>query len=149
MTMMTAARSTTTQRLPIPFFVTAGGVLWRHRRGALEVCLIVSPERCTCVLPRSRVHEDERLTDSAVRAVRELTGYVGTPGFEVARAANEDGEVACLFLLQWNGLSRYESVVGKVTAMWVPPARALELLGTAAERAVIRRAAEALVIART
>jgi ADP-ribose pyrophosphatase YjhB (NUDIX family) len=144
MTMVTARQATNTQSLPKPVFVTAGGVLWRRRGGEVEVCLVASPDRKNCAIPRGQVHEDERLADSAIRSVRELTGYVGKPGRQLARAATEDGEVACLFLLQCEEGSRYESAARKITALWVPLARAMDSLGTPAERTIIRRAADAL-----
>lgn len=142
---MVTARQTTTQSLPKPVFVTAGGVLWRRRAGEVEVCVISSPDRRTCAIPRGQVHEDERLSDSAVRCVRELTGYAGKPGRQLARASSEGGEVACLFLLQCNEGSRYESAARKITALWMPLTRAMDSLGTSAERTILRRAAEALV----
>ena len=144
MTMVTARQTTNTQSLPKPVFVTAGGVLWRRRGGEVEVCLVASPDRKRCALPRGAVHEDERLSDCAVRSVREITGYVGKPGRQLARAASEEGEVACLFLLQCNEGSRYESTARKITALWLPLTRAMDSLGTTAERTVLRRAAEAL-----
>lgn len=142
--MVTARQTTNTQSLPKRVFVTAGGVLWRRRGGEVDVCLVASPDRRTCTIPRGQVHEDERLSDSAIRCVRELTGYVGKPGRRLARAANEDGEVACLFLLKCNEGSRYESAARKITALWVPLTRAMDSVATTAERIVIRRAAEAL-----
>jgi 8-oxo-(d)GTP phosphatase len=144
MTMVTARQTADTQTLPKPVFVTAGGVLWRRRGGEVEVCLVASPDRRNCAIPRGQVHEDERLSDSAIRAVRELTGYVGRPGRQLARAASEDGEVACLFLLKCDEGSRYESAARKITALWVPLARAMDQVTTPSERTILRRAAEAL-----
>lgn len=142
--MVTARQTTSTQSLPKRALVTAGGVLWRRRGGEVEVCVIAAPDRRACALPRGQVHEDERLSDSAIRCVRELTGYVGRPGRQLARAASEDGEVACLFLLKCNEGSRYESVARKITALWVPLTRAMDSVATASERTILRRAAEAL-----
>ena len=133
----------TAQTLPKPVFVTAGGVLWRKRGGEVEVCLLASPDRSSYVIPRGQVQEDERLPESAVRAVRELTGYAGKPGRQIARAANEDGEVACLFLLQCDEGSRYESAARKITTSWVPLGRAFDLVPPS-QRTVVRRAAQAL-----
>lgn len=133
----------TAQTLPKPVFVTAGGVLWRKRGGEVEVCLLASPDRSSYAIPRGHVQEDERLPESAVRAVRELTGYAGKPGKQLARAANEDGEVACLFLLQCDEGSRYESAARKITTSWVPLGHAFDLVPPS-QRTVVRRAAQAL-----
>lgn len=140
--MWTGAQEASAHSLPRPVFITAGGVLWRRRNGEIEVCLLASPDRTSCVIPRGHVQEDERLPDEAVRVVREMTGYVGKPGRQLARAANEDGEIACLFLLQCDESSRYETA-RRISSTWVPIGHAFDLVPPS-QRTIIRRAAQAL-----
>ena len=142
----TAAQSALTQTLPraMQVHVTAGGLLWRRRNGEAEICLLASPERMTAIVPRGRVHEDERLEDAAVRAVFDLTGYLGRPDRQLARGEGEDGEVAYFFLLHCPTDERFVNAARKITAVWMPLARALDAVSSDAERAVIRRAAQAL-----
>lgn len=143
MNVATAAREATAQKLP-RYVVTAGGLLWRRRAGQFFVCLVSSPDRRFSVIPRARVQEDERLSDAAVRVVREITGFVGKPEKQLARAASADGEIACLFLMACADDPRFESAARKMSATWVPIERAFDLLATPSERAVLRRAAAAL-----
>ena len=152
---------------PLQVLVTAGGLLWRRRAGVIdprlvgrrppgalssslasgsliEICLLSTPDRSRWMVPRSRVHEDERAEEAAVRAVHDLTGYLGTPGKQLARAASEDGEVAYLFLLESDREGRFVNTARKITASWTTLDRALDLLESPIERAVVRRAAQAL-----
>ena len=143
MNVATAAREATAQKLP-RYVVTAGGLLWRRRAGQFYVCLISAPDRKFYSIPRAPVHEDERLTDAAVRVVREQTGFVGKAEKQLARASSPDGEVACLFLMECSDDPRFESAARKISAVWVPLDRAFDVLATASERSVIRRASLAL-----
>ena len=145
--MQTVSRNAATQPLPRPMqvLVTAGGLLWRRRKdGTIEVCLLSTPDRKRWMVPRGRVHEDERLEDAAVRAVHDLTGYLGKPGRQLARAASESGEIAYLFLLPCSHDDHFVNAARKITASWVSLDRAMDVLEEPGERATIRRAAQAL-----
>ena len=124
--------------------MTAGGLLWRRRAGEFYVCLVASPDRRFCEIPRGPVLEGERPSDAAARIVRSVTGFFGKPEKPLARAVSANGEIACLFLLQCSGDPSFESAARTMTARWVPIERAFDLLATSAERNVVRRAATAL-----
>lgn len=143
MTVATAPRTTTTQTLP-RFVVTAGGLLWRRRAGQFFVCLVASPDRRFYEIPRAIVQEDERLSDAAIRIVRSVTGFLGKPEKQLARASSPTGEVACLFLMRCSDDPRFETAARKMTSTWVPLESAFDLLATQTERDVLRRAALAL-----
>jgi 8-oxo-dGTP pyrophosphatase MutT (NUDIX family) len=55
--------------------VSAGGVLFRKRDSEIEVCLISKRDRNVWALPRGRVEEGETPDQTAVREVREETGF--------------------------------------------------------------------------
>lgn len=141
MTLAIAARKATAQSPR--YAVTAGGVLWRRRAGELCVCLVTS-ERRFCEIPCGLVHEDERLSDAAVRIVRSATGFLGKPGKQLARAVSDEREISCLFLLQCSDDARFESATPRTDAIWLPLEQAFDLVPTASARIVIRRAATAL-----
>lgn len=128
---------------PLRVLVTSGGLLWRRRAGEIEVCLL-SPDLRRWVIPRGRVHEDERLEEAAVRTVHDLTGHIGRAGRPLARAASADGEVSYLFLLRCAGGERFVNPARKAGVLWTSIPRAYERLASSTERAVLRRAALAL-----
>jgi len=58
-----------------PILVSAGGVVVREKEGDFEVCLIAKQEGRNWALPRGRVEGMETPEETAVREVREETGF--------------------------------------------------------------------------
>src|SRR5947209_6163146 len=58
-----------------PILVSSGGVLYRKNPGAIEVCLIAKRDMKVWAIPRGRVEPGENPEETAIREVREETGF--------------------------------------------------------------------------
>lgn len=58
--------------------VSSGGVLYRVESNAIEVCLIAKREMRVWALPRGRVEPGETPEQTAIREVREETGFTAS-----------------------------------------------------------------------
>lgn len=127
--------------IPLAEPVTAGGVLWRRGAGDAEICLVRDVDGSLRV-PRGVVHEDERLSEAAARAVLLATGFAGRSRAVLGRLVGP-GEIAHLFLIELTRAAR--SMFGSAEEIeWVPAAKAAARIPNEAERQLVQAAAEAL-----
>src|SRR5205085_11430086 len=78
------------------FEISAGGVIYRRRADAIEVCLIATKGGTRWQLPKGKREEGESLEETAAREVAEETGLTGRVGprlekIELWFTWNEDG----------------------------------------------------------
>jgi len=60
--------------------VSAGGLIWRHGDGGVEVVLVRPAGKETWVLPKGHVEPGESVLDAALREAHEESGLKVTPG---------------------------------------------------------------------
>jgi 8-oxo-dGTP diphosphatase len=70
----------------------AGAVLWRHRRGAVEVALVHRPKYDDWSFPKGKLDKGESDRAAARREVEEETACVGLLGAELASTAYVDSK---------------------------------------------------------
>ncbi len=60
--------------------VSAGGVVFKHSNSGPQICLIARRNKNQIIwcLPKGHVESEETLEDTALREVREETGFLGT-----------------------------------------------------------------------
>lgn len=134
--------------------VSAGGVVYRRRRGSPEVALAARRTRrghLVWGLPKGEVEPDETPEEAAVREVREETGLL-------ARIVEPLGDIRYVYV--WGGVrvrKRVHFFLMRATGgrladhdeemedvRWFPLDRAVRLAAYRGEREVLRRAAERL-----
>jgi 8-oxo-dGTP diphosphatase len=69
---------------------TAGGLVWRLRRGAPHVLVVHRPRDDDWSLPKGKVEAGEAARDAALREVQEETGLRCTVGPKVAEVRYDD-----------------------------------------------------------
>jgi 8-oxo-dGTP pyrophosphatase MutT (NUDIX family) len=60
--------------------ISAGGLIWRHRNGGVEIVLVRPAGRTTWVLPKGHVEPGERVIEAALREASEESGLMVAPG---------------------------------------------------------------------
>lgn len=130
--------------------VSAGGVIYRRHRGAIEVALIHVRHRWG--LPKGHVEEGESTSEAAIREVREETGLEGRMRKKLGdiRYSYRDKRtgrkpiriykrVYFYLLRYWRGDVRYhDHEVDE--ARWFPIEEAIRTLKFATERKMVQRA---------
>ena len=134
--------------------ISAGGVVYRRRKGAVQIALAARRTRrgdLVWGLPKGEIEPGESAGDAAVREVREETGLE-------ARIEDELGEIRYFYV--WEGVRIRKAVHfflmratgGHVSlhdeemedVRWFPLTEALAAAGYRGEREVLDRAAERL-----
>lgn len=130
--------------------ISSGGVVYRRRRGVIEVALIrVRGRWC---LPKGQVEEGEGLKETALREVREETGLQGKVEAKLGditywyTGAAKGGEAVRIFKRVYFYLLRY--LKGDVRAhdreveeaCWFPIEEAIEKLVYPTEKETMRKA---------
>jgi len=130
--------------------ISAGGIIYRRRRGLGEVALI--RKRDNWCLPKGHVEEGEGLRETALREVQEETGLEGRVVCKVGDIAywytnrTKEGETIRIFKRVYFYLIRY--LKGDVRghdreveeARWLPVEEALSMLSYPTEREAMRKA---------
>jgi len=130
--------------------ISSGGVVYRRRKGRIEVAVIRVRDRWC--LPKGHVEEGEGLQETALREVREETGLVGRV---VARLGDitywhtnktREGETVKIFKRVYFYLIRclkgdvrgHDAEVEE--ACWWPVSKAIKRLAHPTERKIMRKA---------
>jgi len=133
--------------------ISAGGVVYRRRRGQPEVCLISTQGGKTWQLPKGIIEDGEKPEAAAIREVEEETGLRGElvkplEKIEYWYVWEEDGERTRVHKYVYFFLYRYASGSTKDhddevdDARWFPLAVAQKRLSFDGERGVMRLAAQ-------
>lgn len=69
----------------------AGGIVWRHLDGSVEVLLVHRPRYDDWSFPKGKCHAGEADEACAVREVQEETGLLCAPGHELPAVSYTDG----------------------------------------------------------
>ena len=135
-----------------PFLESAGGVVYRLRRGTVEVA-VVQTQRGAWVLPKGAVERGEDPAQAAVREVTEETGIQanveGSLG-EIRYEVRPDlwtgfvPKVVHQFLLRATGGNIRPDPAEHAEARWVNIEDGVRMLHHANERSVLKRAEETL-----
>lgn len=136
---------------------SAGGVIYRRWRGALEVCLIATQGGQTWQLPKGLIERGEPPEEAARREVEEETGLRGelvrpleTIEYWYVWDHGGDGDRArvhkfvTFYLFRYTGGSTKDHDDEVDDARWFPLAEAAERLSFEGERGVMRLAREQL-----
>ena len=135
-----------------PFLESAGGVVYRHRRGGVEIA-VVQTQRGAWVLPKGAVERGEDPAQAAVREVAEETGIQGDVEESLGEIRYEVRpdlwtgfvpKVVHQFLLRAAGGNIRPDPAEHVEARWVNIEEGLRMLHHANERSVLTRAEEVL-----
>jgi len=135
--------------------ISAGGVIFRRRRGEPEVCLIATQGGKNWQLPKGIIERGEPPEEAARREVAEETGLRGEllrrlDKIEYWYVWNEDGErvrvhkLVYFFLFRHTGGSTKHHDIEVDEARWFPLAEAEERLTFEGERRVLALAREAI-----
>lgn len=130
--------------------ISAGGIVYRKRRGDIEIALIRVGRRWG--LPKGHVEEGEGVLDTAVREVLEETGLegrvverLGDITYWYSDRTNEGEPVRIFkrvyfFLLRWlrGDVSDHDHEADE--ARWFPIDNAIQKLSFATERKMVRKA---------
>jgi len=130
--------------------ISSGGIVYRRRRGLVEVALIRNRDRWC--LPKGHVEEGERLQETALREVKEETGLEGRVTVKIGDITywytnrTKKGETIRIFKRVYFYLIRY--LRGDVRrhdqeveeARWLPIEEALGKLSYPTERETMRKA---------
>ncbi|MBI3000010.1 MAG: NUDIX hydrolase [Deltaproteobacteria bacterium] len=139
--------------------ISSGGIVYRRRRGLVEVALIRS--RARWCLPKGHVEEGERLQETALREVKEETGLEGRVVAKIGDITywytnrTKEGEPIRIFKRVYFYLIRY--LRGDVRrhdqeveeARWLPIEEARGKLSYPTERETMRKAMARLEGSRT
>jgi 8-oxo-dGTP pyrophosphatase MutT (NUDIX family) len=135
--------------------ISAGGVIYRRRRGQPEVCLIATQGGTAWQLPKGLIERGEKPEAAAEREVTEETGlrgdlvkpldkieywYVDSYSSEPARVH----KLVYFFLFCHTGGSTKDHDAEVDDARWVPLAQAHTQLSFEGERRVLELAAQAI-----
>jgi len=137
------------------FEISAGGVIYRRARGALEVCLIATKGGTRWQLPKGKRETGESLEQTAAREVLEETGLTGRVGQRLAKidlwftwndggAAVRHHKLVYFYLLEYAHGSTADHDDEVEDARWFDADEALERLTFPNERKVVVRALEVL-----
>ncbi len=135
-----------------PYLESSGGVVYRVRRGRVEVAL-VQTQRGAWVLPKGAVERGEAPDDAAIREVLEETGIVSAVQEDLGEIRYEVRpdlwtgfvpKIVHQYLLLAKGGNIRPDPVEHVEARWVSVEDALRMLHHANERTVMVRAEESL-----
>jgi 8-oxo-dGTP pyrophosphatase MutT (NUDIX family) len=140
-------------RLPVGQRVSSGGVLYRHGSNGVEVALIGLKGGKVWALPKGTVEPDEDPAETALREVREETGFTGRCEGKIGeieywfvdRAAERRIHKRVYFyLLTHTGgdASQHDFEVDEV--QWVPLHEALARLTYRSEREIVEKARDLL-----
>ena len=133
--------------------ISAGGVIYRRRRGRVDVCLIATQGGDTWQLPKGLIERGEKPEVAAVREVQEETGLSGElvkplKKIEYWYVWDADGVKERVHKYVYFFLNRYLSGDTKDhddevdDACWFPLAEAHERLSFDGERSVMALAAQ-------
>ena len=136
--------------------ISAGGVVYRRRRGLPEVCLISTQGGKTWQLPKGLIEDGEKPEAAAMREVEEETGLRGKlvkplEKIEYWYVWEEDGErtrvhkYVYFFLYRYAGGSTKDHDDEVDDARWFPLAEAQKRLSFDGERGVMRLAAQEIL----
>lgn len=136
--------------------ISAGGVIYRRRRGTPEVCLIATQGGKAWQLPKGLIERGEQPEEAAAREVTEETGlrgkllgrlerieywYVADYGPERERVH----KLVYFFLFRYTRGSTNDHDAEVDDARWIPLGEARRLLSFENERRVLEQAAKAIV----
>jgi 8-oxo-dGTP pyrophosphatase MutT (NUDIX family) len=135
-----------------PFLESAGGVVYRVRRGATEVAL-VQTQRGAWVLPKGAIERGEEPAQAAIREVEEETGIIGGIEEDLGEIRYEVRpdlwtgfvpKVVHQYLIVAESGNIRPDPAEHVEARWVSVEDAVRMLHHANERTVMLRAEERL-----
>jgi 8-oxo-dGTP diphosphatase len=129
--------------------VSSGGVLYRINKGSIEVCLIAKKDMRVWALPRGRVEPGETPEQTAIREVREETGFTAKVSEKIDEinfhfySKTDDKLIHRLvhfYLMPWEGgeLGPLDKEVD--VAQWYPIDEAIRTLKYENEKEVLRKA---------
>lgn len=138
--------------------VSAGGVIYRRHRGAIEVALIHVRHRWG--LPKGHIEEGESLNEAAIREVREETGLegrmqrkLGDIRYSYRDKRKKSGPIRIykrvyfyLFRYLRGDVRDHDHEVDE--ARWFPIEEAIRTLKFATERKMVQRARAVLTVQR-
>lgn len=131
--------------------LSAGGVVFRHKDGAIEVALISVRGGKVWGLPKGHVEDGENLVRTAHREVKEETGLDGKIickighieyffTFKAEAESRRIFKIVYFFLMEFTGgdTSKHDAEV--VDARWFPIDEAIGLMRYEDEKEIIRKA---------
>ena len=135
--------------------ISAGGVMFRRRRGDAEVCLISTQDGKTWQLPKGIIERGEEPEDAAAREVSEETGLQGTLVRALERieywyvwthGGDRDRihKLVYFFLFRYTSGSTEDHDAEVDDARWMTLDEARKLLSFENERRVLEQAAKAI-----
>ncbi len=116
-----------------------GGVIWRTKRGALQVFLIHRPDRDWSV-PKGKREPGESMKQCALREVEEETGFRCELGPEISTASYDDRKGRAKTVRYWAmtvGSGSFRPNAEADDGRWLTIAEALELVTADRDTAAI------------
>jgi 8-oxo-dGTP diphosphatase len=120
----------------------AGGLLWRTEGEHRRLAVVHRPRYDDWSLPKGKVETGELLPETAVREVREETGFAVSLGRFAGRYQYQvETGPKSVFVWEMTPLDRKEQPDDEVDDLaWLPPAEAVDRLTYRLERDLVRRA---------
>jgi 8-oxo-dGTP diphosphatase len=122
----------------------AGGVVWRHGDGGVEVAVVHRPRYDDWSLPKGKLDRGETFEEAAAREVLEEIGAVCSVGDELPATTYRDNKGRSKLVRYWlmeavqEGFEPNDEVD---ELRWLPPAGAVGMLTYERDRALVEHAA--------
>ncbi|MCL5054478.1 MAG: NUDIX hydrolase [Firmicutes bacterium] len=133
--------------------VSSGGVLYRSENGEIQVCLIAKKGMKVWALPRGRVEPGETPEETALREVKEETGFsakilekIDQIHFRFYSKIDDEyiHRIVHFYLMPWENEKPGKRDKEVDTARWYPIDKAIQMLKYENEKEILKKAKKSL-----